>query len=333
VSGSEERGTWFEPGPKWLVAVALVLAIYAAGFSFVGGQDALKAVTDAALLPLVGALLLQAAVLLIWPLVHRASLRAVGDDLRYPDALKVSMTAFTVSHMVPGGGAVGAAAAVERLNRFGVPGPTATASVSLTGPLTLTTIGALGAIGITVAVITGELPGVALALAIAGVVILLAISGGIVAALHSPGIGEAVIDRLGRLHRKLRERADRWKESWTAVSEDAPTGRNLARILGWSALKWTADIGSLALVFLAFGQTPRLSTLLVGFGVSQTLTAIPSTPGAVGIYESGMVGAFSALGIPLGVATTVTLAYRLFETWLPALAGIPVVLRPRDEGA
>lgn len=318
-----------QPRPAWILLAVAVIGIYAAVVFVVGGEDARQALGNARLLPLAGAVVLQAVVLLTWPLVHRASLRAVGSDLGYSEALRVSMTAFTVSHLVPGGGAVGAAAAVERMSRFGIPGPTATASVALTGPISLTTIAAVGAIGITIAVVTGELPGWALAAAIAAVVVLLGIVGGIVAALRSPELGERVIERLGRLHHRLRERVDEWRETWHAVSERAPTGRSLLRITGWSALKWTADVASLGLVFVAFGAEPRLMTLLVGFGVAQVLTMIPSTPAAVGIYESGMVGAFTVLGVPFGLATTVVLAYRVLETWLPALAGMPVVMRPR----
>lgn len=317
------------PRPAWLLLAVAALGVYAVGVFVLGGEDAREAIADAALLPLVGAFLLQVVVALIWPLVHRASVRAVGADLDYAEALRVSMTTFTVSHLVPGGGAVGAAAAVERLNRFGVATPTATASVALTGPLSLTTIAALAAVGITIAVVTGALPGAALAAALAAILVLVGIVAGIVAALRRPRIGDRIIGAVARLHHRLRERADEWRDAWRAISERAPTGRKLLPIMGWSALKWTADLSSLGLVFVAFGAEPQLMTLLIGFGVAQIVTMIPSTPGAVGIYETGMVGAFTLLGVPFGLATTVTVAYRVLETWLPTLAGVPVVFRPR----
>lgn len=324
----EREGSW-RPRPGWLLFAVVVAAAYAAAVWIIGGEEARQAVTDARVAPLVGAFLLQVVVLLVWPLVHRASLRIVGHDLPYGQILQVSMTAFTVSHMVPGGGAVGAAAAVERLNRFGVPGPAATASAALTGPISLTTIAGLGAVGMTIAVVAGELPGAALAGALVAVVVLLAVVAGVVLALRSPAFGERVIDMIGRLHDRLGERAEEWRGAWQAVSENAPTGPSLLRVAGWSTVKWSADVASLGLIFVAFGAQPRLMTLLIGFGVAQILTAIPSTPGAIGIFESGMVGVFTILGIPLGLATTLTITYRVFETWLPTLAGVPVVLRPR----
>jgi uncharacterized protein (TIRG00374 family) len=102
----------------------------------------------------------------------------------------------------------------------------------------------------------------------------------------------------------------------------------VARIFAWSLGKWVADIGSLAMVFLAFGQTPRITMLLVGFGVSQLLAAVPVTPGGLGVVEGGMAGAFVTLGLAFPVATSIVLAYRLLEAWLPTAAGVPFLLRP-----
>lgn len=57
------------------------------------------------------------------------------------------------------------------------------------------------------------------------------------------------------------------------------------------------------------------------------LGAIPISPGGVGLVEGGMVGAFTALDVGVGVATTVVLAYRILETWMPVVAGVPALLR------
>jgi uncharacterized protein (TIRG00374 family) len=312
---------------RLLVGIVLVVVIYAVGGVVVGGRDALDAVMRAAPLPLVGAVLLQALVTLTWPLVHRASLRAVGEDVSYGQALQVSMSAFTVSHTVPGGGAVGAAVAVERLSRFGIPGPAATASAALTGPVSLTTIIGLGAAGIAGAVVAGELPTAALGLAVLALLVSVALVAAIVVGLRSPELGERAIDLIGRSSERLRPRAEGWRSSWRTVTEHAPSAAATAPIFGWAVAKWTADIASLALVFVALGQTPRLTVLLVGFGVSQVLAAVPATPGSVGVVEGGMVGAFAVLGIPTSTAVTVTLLYRVAEAWLPTLAGIPVLLR------
>lgn len=317
---------------RWvLVAVVSVVVIYLGALAVLGGQDALEALADAALLPLLGAVFLHVVVTATWPLVHRASLRAVGEDLRYLEVLQVSMSAFTVSHTVPGGGAVGAAVAVDRLHRFGIAVPVATGAAALTGPVSLTTIAGLGAAGITTAVLAEELPQALLAVAALALVVLVVLVVGIVAALRSPSVGERIIDRVGRLHPRLDARVEEWRASWEAVTDRRPSPAAIAPVFGWSVVKWTADIAALALVFLAYGQSPRITVLLVGFGVSQVLAAVPTTPGAVGVVEGGMVGAFAALGVPVALGTTVALTYRMVEAWLPTLAGVPVLLRDPDQ--
>jgi uncharacterized protein (TIRG00374 family) len=316
------------PRRRTLLLLALVVAaLYVGGALAAGIDEALAELTAASIPPLVVAGAAQIVVTLLWPQVHLASLRAVGAQLRYPQALNVSLTSFALSHTAPGGGAVGAAIAINRLIAYGVSGPAATASVTLTGLLSVTTIAGVGVAGIAVAVVAGDLPDGALWLAALVLVALVAVAVGIVALLRTPRAGDRLVKALGRLHARLRERTEGWQRSLRAVTEGSPpsTGE-LARIVGWSGLKWTADIASLALVFVAFGLTPRLTLLLVGFGVSQLAAAIPVTPGGVGFVEGGMVAVFVALGVPLSLATTVVLGYRLFETWLPTLAGIPALL-------
>lgn len=311
----------------WWLSLLLVLVLYLGAGAILGGQDALEAIAAARPWPLVAATALQGIVVLTWANVHRAGLRAVGGRIAYRQALQVSMSAFTVSHTVPGGGVVAAAVAVHRLRHFGVSAPTAAASSTLTAILSLLTIALLGAVGIARAVILDDLGRAVLVPTGAALSILTAIVVGILVALRSPATGDRIIDLLGRAHHRLRRHAEEWSDSWHAVTEHAPEPRDIARVVAWSGLKWSADIGSMALVFLAFDQPAALGMLLVAFGASQLLAAIPSTPGGTGLIEGGLIGVYAAFGVPLAIATTVTLVYRVIEAWLPTLAGVPVLLR------
>jgi uncharacterized protein (TIRG00374 family) len=325
---ADSTTTWRARRRTWAALLVLVVGLYAGGLFLVGAEDAVLALGTAALWPLLGALVLQVVVTATWPQVHRASLEAVGGSVSYRDGLNVSMSAFTVSHTLPGGGAVGAAVVVERLTGAGVAGPTATASATLTGPISLATIASLGTVGLTAAVLAGELPEQWLVVGLVVLLVLLALLAIIVASLRSPRLGDRIIRTVGRLHPRLRRRSGEWRRSWRAVTEQEVSARHLLPILAWSTMKWSADIGSLALVFVAFGHDPRLTALLVGFGVSQIGAAVPLTPGGVGFVEGGMVAAFTALGTSAAEAATVVLAYRVLETWLPTLAGMPMLLRP-----
>jgi uncharacterized membrane protein YbhN (UPF0104 family) len=316
---------------RTLVLVVLGVAVfYGLGAAFADIGEALRELTRGSILPLLGAAAAQTAATLLWPQVFRASARAVGAELPYRAALNVSLSSFTLSHTVPGGGAVGAAVAVSRLGSYGLSGPAATSAGALAALVSMTTAAGVGAAGIAVAVVAGELPDGWLWVAAPTVLVLVGIVVGIATVLRSPSAGDRVIGLLDRIP-KLQDRTDEWQSSLRRVTEeDPPSSLELGWIAFWATIKWTATIAALALVFVAFGQTPRLTVILVGFGVSQLAAAIPITPGGVGFVEGGMVAAFVALGSPASFATSVVLAYRVFETWGPALAGVPALLRPPD---
>lgn len=323
---SDERSALRSPR-RWLLGVLLVVALYAVGLVIVGVDEAFRAFTRASIGPLVGAFGLQVAVVLLWSRVYGASVAAVGGRVGTRTGLTVSMPAFTLSHTLPGGGWAGNALAVQRLTANGMSGPAATGAVALAATISLTTIAALGAAGIVTAFLAGDLPPIAVVVALPALVLLLTIVATVIAVLRSPQTGDRVIERIGRLHHKLGERVDDWRDSLRDVTEDPPSPRQLTRVAAWATLKWSADIASLALVFVALGTTPRVSALLVGFGVTQLATAIPITPGGVGFVEGGMVGAFATLGYGTSLATSVVVVYRVLATWLPVLAGVPVLLR------
>jgi uncharacterized protein (TIRG00374 family) len=312
---------------RWLLGALLVIALYAVGLVVVGVDEAVGAFTRASAWPLVGAFVLQVAVVVLWSRVYAASAAAVADVVDLRTALTVSMPAFTLSHTLPGGGWAGNAVAVQRLTAAGLTGPAATAAVALAATISLTTIAALGAAGIVTAFVAGDLPTVAVLVALPAFAVLVGLVGTVVAVLRSPRAGDRAVGAIGRLHHRLGERVEDWRGSLREVTEDPPSPRQLSVVAAWAALKWSADIGSLALVFVALGATPRVSALLVGFGVTQLATAIPITPGGVGFVEGGMVGAFATLGYGTALATSVVVVYRVLATWLPVLAGLPVLLR------
>lgn len=73
------------------------------------------------------------------------------------------------------------------------------------------------------------------------------------------GASDRAVGLLGKLHHRLGEHVDEWRDSLRDVTENPPTIRQLGRIVGWAVGKWSADIASLALVFFALGTTPRIS--------------------------------------------------------------------------
>jgi len=80
--------------------------------------------------------------------------------------------------------------------------------------------------------------------------------------------------------------------------------------------------GVLAFVFLAFGQTITLGTLVGGFSISYLFVIISPTPAGIGFVEGAMSLALTTLRVPFAQSVILTLAYRGITFWLTLVYGI-----------
>jgi uncharacterized membrane protein YbhN (UPF0104 family) len=97
---------------------------------------------------------------------------------------------------------------------------------------------------------------------------------------------------------------------------------------GW----WAFDIATLWACFKAFGDSPAIGVLIMGYFVGMIANIIP-TPGGVGAVEGGMIGTFAAFGVNLYTATTAVLAYRVFAFLMPTIPGLIAFVRLRKTAA
>ena len=83
---------------------------------------------------------------------------------------------------------------------------------------------------------------------------------------------------------------------------------------------WAFDIAALWACFEAFGASPAVGVLVVGYFVGMLANTLP-LPGGVGSVDGGMIGAFVAFGVDPAAAIVAVLAYRFFAFWLPIAPG------------
>jgi uncharacterized membrane protein YbhN (UPF0104 family) len=83
---------------------------------------------------------------------------------------------------------------------------------------------------------------------------------------------------------------------------------------------WAFDIATLWASFKAFGASPTVGVLVVGYFVGMLANTLP-LPGGIGGVDGGMIGAFVAFGVAPGAAIVAVLAYRFFAFWLPIAPG------------
>jgi uncharacterized protein (TIRG00374 family) len=86
--------------------------------------------------------------------------------------------------------------------------------------------------------------------------------------------------------------------------------------------KWLLDYLALVGALYAVGARPKLSLVLLAYGIGAVAGMIPITPGGLGFVEAGLVGTLALAGIGGDQALLATLAYRIISYWLPIASGL-----------
>jgi uncharacterized membrane protein YbhN (UPF0104 family) len=99
------------------------------------------------------------------------------------------------------------------------------------------------------------------------------------------------------------------------------------RLLGGVAW-WAFDIAVLWAAFHAFGASPPIFVITLGYFLGLVGNALPFL-GSLGGVDGGMIGALVALGIAAPVTIAAVVVYRLISCWIPTLPGLAAYLQLR----
>jgi uncharacterized protein (TIRG00374 family) len=83
---------------------------------------------------------------------------------------------------------------------------------------------------------------------------------------------------------------------------------------------WAWDNAVLWATFKAFGYSPPVTVILMGYLIGQLGGLLP-LPGGLGGIDGGLLGTFVVYGTPLTITAAAVLAYRVILFWLPLLVG------------
>jgi uncharacterized protein (TIRG00374 family) len=89
----------------------------------------------------------------------------------------------------------------------------------------------------------------------------------------------------------------------------------------WAAANWLLDAAALWVFLRAFGTTLNPINLIVAYGVTGVLAAIPITPGGLGVVETALPSLLVTFGAPASTAGVAVLAWRLVQFWMPIPLG------------
>jgi uncharacterized membrane protein YbhN (UPF0104 family) len=92
------------------------------------------------------------------------------------------------------------------------------------------------------------------------------------------------------------------------------------RVVAGSLGYWAFDNAVLWACFRAFGESPAITLVLMGYLIGQLGGLLP-IPGGVGGIEGGLIGSLIVYGLPAAATAAAVLAYRVILFWLPLLLG------------
>ena len=132
------------------------------------------------------------------------------------------------------------------------------------------------------------------------------------------GIGAPVSDDAGRT-RKATHAVRKALVGGTREAVQMVRSRNQLVIIGALGY-WAWDNAVLWATFNAFGFSPPITVILMGYLIGQLGGLLP-VPGGLGGIDGGLIGTLIVYGTPVAVTVAAVLIYRVILFWLPLLAG------------
>jgi hypothetical protein len=325
------------PTVRWIANAVLFVALAAGVFGLLPRLGGLT--HDAAGLRharpafLVAAVAAQAVSLGCYAQLYRRILAALGARIRFRLAADVILATFFVSHLTPFGSATGTLVNASALEADGIAATTtgeAIALTSLTSTIALIVLFGAGLVATAGRHVSEQY------LVIAGVALFGVV--GALAVLLAVGAHPAVAGRAGHwvasVARHVRPSIDPAKAAETAsrlasLARTALTGRAFAVSFGFAAGDLLFDLLSLDLVFLALRYQPGFGPLAVAYATANIASAIPLTPGGLGVVEVTLVAVTVGFGTPRATAVLAVLGYRIINYWLPLIPGAVAYIRLR----
>ena len=132
------------------------------------------------------------------------------------------------------------------------------------------------------------------------------------------GVGPPAPPGAGRTRRALRE-VRKALVGGTGEAVQIVRSRN-ALVIAGSLGYWAFDNAVLWAAFHAFGESPPITVILMGYLIGQLGGLLP-LPGGLGGIDGGLIGTLVVYGTDAAVTAAAVLVYRTILFWLPLLLG------------
>ena len=254
----------------------------------------------------------------------------------YGRAARITLSTLGLSHVVPGGAAVGPTLGFRLLTNAGVPPGDAAFTVASQSIGSAVCLNLLLWAGLVVSIpVRGFNPLYGTA-AIIGAVLLAVVAAAVVSATRGEdrivGLVSRAADRVSFLDAEAV--ADALRRAAARLRDLVADWGLMIRATAWAAANWLLDIAALGVFLAAYGVDVRIDALVISFGLAHVLAAIPLTPGGLGVVEATLTAVLVGFGVPQAEALLGVVTYRLASFWLPiplgAISYLTLRIRPRQ---
>lgn len=250
--------------------------------------------------------------------LQRRLLRAGGVRVPMGPMTGIALAGNAIQNSLPGGLVFYAAYNYRQYRRFGADEVLAGWTLVAFNAVTFVTLSVIAAVGLALALSAGN--AYDLVEAILGIAI---IAGLIVVAWAERVRVLEHITSLVRLSQRLFRHPSRdrsasdvvhgWLDRIGAIT---PSRGNWARAITMGFGNWIADCACLVLAFMSVGAGVPWRGLLLAYGAGQLATALPITPGGLGVVEGSITVALVTFGGGQASTVAAVLIYRLISFWL-----------------
>ena len=279
-------------------------------------------------------ILAEAASLAAYVQLFRDCLRAENEEVPWFAAARGVMSAFLISHVLPGGAATGTIVNVRAMEREGVSARKTGLALVLVVVMSDMALALIFLAGLIYSLAKQRLPVGYIAVVAIVIPLLVTLVGVVFLLTFRRDLGARAVRRIGRILHRVFHRIDpdaleRQAEELVDQARAALSGRRFLVAMGLALANWLLDIGVLYLFFLALGHHQHFGALLVAYAVANMAAAIPLTPSGLGFVEATLIAVSVAFGAPRQIAVVAILGYRLVNFWLPLPVGLAAYIRSR----
>lgn len=255
------------------------------------------------------------------PLMQSA-LGDAGRAVTRTRLFRIQMSTRALSSIVPGGSAASSALGYRLLTLSGVRGTDAGFALATVGIGSAVVLNLILWMALIISIPIRGVNAFYGSAALAGVIVMGFAGMIVIGLMDGHGRAERVVRWVARRLRLDENKAalvlHRLAERLEQLVGDKPL---LGRVAMWASLNWLFDAAALWVFLRAFGITMDVDALLIAFGISNVLAAVPITPGGLGYVDTGYIGMLAGFGAPARRATLGVAAYRFAQLFFPIILG------------